>query len=165
VVADVQVPGSGLVPDTLLRRTEFAVQRWALKRASGLIVLTERIGDDFAPAVPRLLMEGAAPAELLADPPPGTDVLSPEVARGLAHAPAGCFTLMYAGGFNDLKGVSVLLDAFARLRGDHYRLWLTGGGPLQPLSRRRPRATPASGSGASRPTATSSRSTGAHPCS
>jgi glycosyltransferase involved in cell wall biosynthesis len=134
VVADVQIPGSGLVPDTLLRRAEFAAQRWALARASGLVVLTERIGEDFAPAVPRLLMEGAAPGELLpgAALPPEAEAVSAELARALAEEPHGRFTLMYAGGFNDLKGVPVLLEAFARLRGDHYRLWLTGGGPLQP---------------------------------
>lgn len=118
VAADVQIPGSGLVPDTWLRRVEFALQRATLPRVHGLVVLTDRIGADFAPRVPSMLMEGAA-----------LDAASPAPAG--APCPQAPFTLMYAGGLNELKGVPLLLEAFARLPGPGYRLWITGVGPLR----------------------------------
>lgn len=118
VAADVQIPGSGLVPDTWFRRVEFALQRATLPRVDGLVVLTDRIGADFAPRVPSMLMEGAAP-----DAAPPAPAHRPRVA-----AP---FTLMYAGGLNELKGVPLLLEAFALLPGPGYRLWVTGAGPLR----------------------------------
>jgi glycosyltransferase involved in cell wall biosynthesis len=125
VVADIQVPGSGLVPDTLLRRLEFRLQRFTLPRLDGLIVLTRRMADDFAPRTPFIQVEGAVAG-------------LPRVARS---APAGRdaiprdepVVLMYSGGLSELKGIPLLLDAFRLLPDQRFRLWITGTGPLSEL--------------------------------
>jgi glycosyltransferase involved in cell wall biosynthesis len=123
VVADVQVPGAGLVPDTFFRRLEFRLQARTLPLFDGLIVLTERIARDFAPRVPYLVLEGAVPEGLIETAPREPN----------SRVPGGddLFTLMYAGGLSELKGIPLLLDAFSRLPGPEYRLWITGAGPLQ----------------------------------
>jgi glycosyltransferase involved in cell wall biosynthesis len=123
LVADIQVPGSGLVPNSFARRLEFGLLTWTLPMFDGLIVLTRRIAEDFAPNTPFLQMEGAVPEELAdvrTDPP---DTVTPKA--------DGAFVIMYAGGLSDLKGIPLLLDAFALLAGPKYRLWITGAGPLR----------------------------------
>jgi len=120
IVADLQIPGQGLLPDTVMRRLDFALQRLSLPHFDGLIVLTNRMAEDFAPDVPRIQMEGAAPDSALVDSPPGQR----DTDRG------GKFIIMYAGGLSQLKGIDRLLQAFALLEGDHFRLRVTGVGPL-----------------------------------
>lgn len=126
IVADLQVPGDGLLPNTLLRRIDFWLQRRSLSQFDGLVVLTRRMAEDFAPAVPWLQMEGAASDPVL-------DVPVTSVKHEAANA--SCFVLMYSGGLSALKGVDNLLEAFARVDGDYYRLWITGVGPLSDMVR------------------------------
>lgn len=42
---------------------------------------------------------------------------------------------MYSGTLSPAKGIDVMLEAFAKLRGDHYRLWITGDGPFESVVR------------------------------
>lgn len=121
IVADLQVPGQGLLPDTSLRRLEFWLQTRTLPLCDGLIVLTRRMAEEFAPVVPFIWMEGALPNDLIAEPAI-SDGEEPDNDAG-----EGC-VFMYAGGLSELKGVRLLLDAFARVRGTH-ELWITGRGP------------------------------------
>lgn len=123
IVADLQVPGHGLLPDTLLRRIEYWLQKQTLPLCSGLVVLTRRMVADFAPAVPYVWMEGALPDRFLANQ---TRALPRRADR---DSRTGC-VFMYAGGLSELKGVTLLLDAFALLTGEEYALWITGRGPM-----------------------------------
>jgi glycosyltransferase involved in cell wall biosynthesis len=121
VVADLQVPGSGYLDDTLLRRCDYWLQHSSLRRFDGLIALTDRMASDHAPAVPAIRMEGAVPPELETG-----DTASDE-----SESAGRPFTLMYAGELSELKGLPLLLSAFARLEGPGYRLWITGKGELR----------------------------------
>lgn len=123
IVADIQVPGSGFYADTFLRRADYRLQTRTLPLLDGLIVLTKRMAADFAPGTPWLLMEGGVPEEAVAGPLPA--------ARHGEEAGAPV-VFMYSGTLTDLKGIPLLLDGFARARGEHLRLWIAGGGPLQP---------------------------------
>lgn len=125
IVADLQVPGAGLVANSRMRRIEFGLLRRTLPHCDGLIVLTRKMVDDFAPSTASLLVEGAVP-----------DVLVAPVCEARAvreeHRP---FVVMYSGGLSDLKGIPLLLAAFALLKDKEYALWITGRGPLESLVR------------------------------
>jgi glycosyltransferase involved in cell wall biosynthesis len=122
VVADINVPGAGPVASNRLRRIEYWLQAYSLPRFDGLVVLTRRIAQDFAPNTPHILMEGGAP-----DPHPAHG--------GTASFPqrqdSDPFVVMYSGRLVALKGVPLLLSAFSRLEGHRYRLWISGDGPLR----------------------------------
>jgi hypothetical protein len=120
IVADVPVPGSGLVPRNLLRSLDFALQTRTLQRFDGLIVLTERIATDFAPRVPFILMEGAVPDARTSEPP-------------VCRCDDENFVLMYSGGLSEFKGTPLLLEAFAAVRDPRCRLWIAGAGDAQHL--------------------------------
>lgn len=122
VVADIQVPGSGFYRDSFLRRMEYWLQTHTLPLLDGLIVLTRRMMTDFAPRTPWLLMEGGVPEEAVAAP-------LPEPADRGPDAPV---VFMYSGSLTDLKGIPLLLAGFERAHGARLRLWIAGGGPLQP---------------------------------
>jgi glycosyltransferase involved in cell wall biosynthesis len=123
LVADLQVPGSGVIPDTPLHRLDYWLQRRTLRHFDGLIVLTTAMATDHAPSTPAILMEGAVPPELEA-----AAVCPAPIRTGKDAQP---FTIMYAGQLSDFKGLPLLLAAFARLPGDRYRLWITGKGEMQ----------------------------------
>jgi len=139
LVADIQVPGSGDYPGTILRRLEYLLATRTLDRFDGLITITSNIARDFAPHTPNITMEGAIPDDWIGEggcradsaDDPGTE--------------AGDIILMYAGYLTEMKGVPLLLDAFARLDGGNFRLWITGKGKLQSLvedaAKRDPRIT------------------------
>jgi glycosyltransferase involved in cell wall biosynthesis len=138
VVADINVPGAGLVPDTLLRRLDYRLQTRSLPLFDGLIVLTRRMARDFAPETPHIQVEGGIPSA------PATPRDAPaRVGAADGAGRAEPFILMYSGGLAELKGVPLLLSAFARLQGEHFRLWIAGNGPLRPevedAARRDPR--------------------------
>jgi glycosyltransferase involved in cell wall biosynthesis len=129
VIADVQVPGSGLVADTYLRRVEYRLQQWTIPRCDGLIVLTENIAHDFAPEVPHICVEGAIPDALASNDALPTAAAS----RGFETQPGTTtpLILMYAGGLSELKGIPLLLAAMRQLESRDYLLWITGDGPLR----------------------------------
>lgn len=119
IVADLQIPGDGLLPSTPLRRLDFLLQVRTLPLFDGLVVLTRAAIDDFAPDVPFIEVEGAVPESLM----------SPLQMEGKTDH-SRCI-LMYAGGLSELKGVPELLAAFAMLDNAQLELWITGRGPLE----------------------------------
>lgn len=123
IVADVPVPGSGLVPRNPLRVLDYRLQTRTLRGFDGLIALTERIVTDFAPGVPFILMEGAVPDRLT----PGAGGEEPSANAGEE------FVLMYSGGLSAFKGTPILLEAFAAVDDSRCRLWIAGAGDAQPL--------------------------------
>ena len=122
VVVDLQVPGSGLLPDTLLRRLEYRLQRWVLPRLDGLVGLPS-IASDFAPDVPFLKLDGG-----VCNPQPTPATTERPSANANSDA---LFVVMYAGNLSALQGVPLLLRAFSRLGADDLRLWISGRGDLQ----------------------------------
>lgn len=125
IVADIQVPGQGLLPRTILRLLDFQLQIRTLPLFDGLVVLTKAVVEDFAPAVPFMELDGAVPESLM-DP---LQLIDRE-----ADGDSRCI-IMYAGGLSELKGVPLLLSAFAMLDGEGFELWVTGRGPLEALVR------------------------------
>jgi len=127
VVADIQVPGSGSLKNTFLRRLDFLLQTRTLGLLNGLITLTENIAKDFAPQTPSMLMEGAIPENLIEEGKANPYAV-PEKREDDKK-----IVLMYAGGLSELKGIPLLLEAFALLQDGDYQLWITGKGPMQRL--------------------------------
>jgi glycosyltransferase involved in cell wall biosynthesis len=122
IVADLHVPGAGTRPAGVMNRIDFALQTWAMPRLDGLIVLTRQMATDFAGDAPVLHMEGGVEDS-------GAAGFKPAEMRRRAEGPP-LHSIMYSGGLSEFRGVSLLLDAFKRLRGD-YQLWITGRGELE----------------------------------
>ena len=119
-------PGLPLPGETwrtrLIRRFDKFLLVTAMKSMNGLVVLTQQLADDFAPAVPSLVMEAlvrveSAPAVPEASPEQGSD--------------SGGFIIMYAGGLCKEYGVQMILDAFAQLTDPDCQLWLFGTGDME----------------------------------
>lgn len=99
-----------------LKRLDSAMVRLLLKSLDGVIALTRPLGDEFAPGVPLLVMEGIAqPARAQPRPHPRTAGELPVVA--------------YAGGVNREYGVDLLVAAHQRTPGK-YVLRIAGRGEL-----------------------------------
>jgi glycosyltransferase involved in cell wall biosynthesis len=128
-VLDLHEPG-GLVADSWSRRLDFAMERRLIPRLDGLVVVADRIAQDFAPGKRYLRIESGVDREAFLEPPP--------------PRPAGAepFTLVLAGTLASFNGVELALDAFALLPGDGWRLTIAGGGSLEPLVRRRAAGDP-----------------------
>jgi glycosyltransferase involved in cell wall biosynthesis len=123
VVADLQVPGSGLLPNTAMRRADFWLQTRSLRSVDGLVAVTRRIALDFAPRVPSLVIEGGVSCRS-SRPPEATRVPTQIENRK-------SFTLMYAGDLSELKGIPLLLEAFTLVADPAVQLWISGCGRLQ----------------------------------
>jgi glycosyltransferase involved in cell wall biosynthesis len=101
----------------MLERLDVRAQLSTLRRFDGLVVLTPHVAAEYAPGVPWMRMEGAIhPAHVGPAPHPA--------------APGPERAVMYSGMLNEMNGIGLLLDAFARLQGPEWRLWIYGGGPL-----------------------------------
>jgi glycosyltransferase involved in cell wall biosynthesis len=118
VIADLPVPGHGIIPRTPMRCLDYFLQVKSLPRFDGLIVLTRSIARDFAPQVPFIHMEGAVDPQKMAL----LDGCSEQ-----KHSPQ--FVVMYAGVLSEFDGIPLLLNAFSLLEGHHYRLLIVGKGP------------------------------------
>lgn len=101
----------------VLERLDVRAQLASLRRFDGLVVLTPHVAAEYAPGVPWMRMEGGI------HPADAGEPLQP---RGASAERA----VMYSGMLNEMNGIGLLLDAFARLRGAEWRLWIYGGGPL-----------------------------------
>lgn len=128
-VLDLHEPG-GLVADSWSRRLDFAMERRLIPRLDGLVVVADRIAQDFAPGKRYLRIESGVDPEAFLEPPPP---------RPVGAEP---FTLVLAGTLASFNGVELALDAFALLPGDGWRLTIAGGGRLEPLVRRRAAGDP-----------------------
>ncbi|MBW3569611.1 MAG: glycosyltransferase [Gemmatimonadetes bacterium] len=109
----------------VLERMDVRAQLAALRRFDGLVVLSPHVAQDYAPGVPWIRMEGGVHPDDAGDPPRGGAL------PGVAGRP-----VMYSGLLNEMNGIPLLLEAFARLQGPEWRLWLYGGGPLAGAVRR-----------------------------
>lgn len=120
VIADLPVPGHGILPRTPLRRLDFALQVSSMRSLDGLVVLTRNMAQDFAPQVPFISVEGA--------------IDGPLTRSIVAESPSeqnGQFVLMYAGLLSEFDGVHWLLEAFSLLSEERFRLVIVGRGPEQ----------------------------------
>ena len=130
IIADVPVPGSGDVPDTLPRRLEAGVHRAAVRRLDAVVALTPDTIRELVPRAPSLLLEGGVPADMAAPLPPAPP------------AEGGGLRLLYSGRLTDMAGIDLLLAGFAQVRGDGWRLRVTGWGAGAERVRRAAEADP-----------------------
>jgi glycosyltransferase involved in cell wall biosynthesis len=101
-----------------LERLDVRAQLSVLRRFDGLVVLTPHVAAEYAPRVPWMRMEGGL------HPSDAGEPLRPSAGA------AGERAVMYSGMLNEMNGIPLLLDAFGRLQGPEWRLWVYGGGPL-----------------------------------
>lgn len=102
-----------------LRRLDRALVRAALARCSGVVTLTDALAEDFAPDLPRLVMEGIF-----------NPVGAGSGATDRAPAAPGTREIVYAGGLTRAYGVDRLIEAFRGLPGSDLRLRVYGRGEL-----------------------------------
>lgn len=96
---------------------------WAVRRVEGLIVLTQYMAQDLAPALPVLVMEGA----IHPDETEGKSVSSGDRDEAV---------IMYAGALVKEHGIDLLLEASNLLKDRHYRFWFCGKGPMEEAIRK-----------------------------
>ncbi len=130
------LPGLSIPREAWWRRILRPIDRFLIYRAmrsmDGLIVLTRQIAEDYAPDVPALLMEGIVSIE--------SEELAKETPERSSRAKE--FIILYAGGLRRIYGILMLLDAFAKLPGEEFRLWLFGSGDMEDEIRRRAEEDP-----------------------
>ncbi len=123
LLQDINVPGE-VVPNTFLRRVEFALQLRSVAKVDGMLVANKAMVDDFAPGKPFLLMAGGVPAEFLdrfeANPAPPHDT----------------FNIVFAGQLSVLNGVELLANAMKLVKDPSVRVTIAGRGPLAEVAER-----------------------------
>ena len=92
-----------------------------LKYLDGFVLLTSQMADKLKISQPYVVMEGIAPS-------PTTDTVRSENNEK---------TILYTGSMNSKYGILTLLDAFANVPGDEYRLVLCGLGDAEAEIKRR----------------------------
>ncbi|HXH61705.1 MAG TPA: glycosyltransferase [Fimbriimonadaceae bacterium] len=117
-IGDIYVPGD-FVPDSLSRRFEFALQKWAIPRTDGLIVCNRSIIDDFAPARRHMLVEGGVPRSFV------------ERFRYQDQVGSKGFNAVFAGQLSELNGVGLLLGAVRACDVPGLRVTVMGSGALE----------------------------------
>ncbi len=121
MIYDVEIPGQ-TVPWSVRRCIDLWLHKWVLPRFDGIISISDAIAQDLTPGHHYLRVEGGIRQEAIEQ----TAHLASR--SGVDNAP---FTIVSAGSLDEPNGVSLLLDAFARLPGDGYRLKIAGRGPLE----------------------------------
>jgi glycosyltransferase involved in cell wall biosynthesis len=117
----------------ILRPIDRSMVHHAVLSADGLIVLTRQIAEDFAPRVPAIVIEGIVSVE------------SEELAKTMPDRESSRreeFVVLYAGGLQRVYGIPLLLEAFAELPGEDFRLCLLGRGDMEDEIRRRAEEDP-----------------------
>lgn len=111
----------------VLRPIDRALIHHGIRAMDGLIVLTAQIAEDCAPNVPAIVVEGVVSDE------------TEELAKTLHEASSrpGEFVILYGGALQRRYGIPTLLDAFANLPDEDFRLWLLGSGEMEEEIRRR----------------------------
>jgi glycosyltransferase involved in cell wall biosynthesis len=103
---------------------------WLARKFEGLVVVSRHIAEDLAiEGVPYLIVDNAIPAHQL--------VNVGDAGGGRFRAREGENIVMYAGGLTEEYGVRLLLDAFARIPEENYRLWICGKGAMESEIRER----------------------------
>ncbi|MET7375523.1 glycosyltransferase [Micromonospora arida] len=120
-----------------LRRLDHALVRMALRRCSGVVVLTAALADDLAPSLPRLIMEGICdpPAAQASAAHPTRPLVSARPRVAQEKPPAVSRDIVYAGGLTRAYGVDRLVEAFRGMDDPDLRLFLFGRGELEEWSR------------------------------
>ena len=110
-----------------LRPIDRSMIHHTVQTVDGLMVLTRAIAEDYAPNVPAMVMEGMVSAQ------------SEELAKTVPESSGRPkeFIVLYAGALGRKYGIPLLLDAFAELPGEGFRLWLFGSGDMAEDIRRR----------------------------
>lgn len=120
-ICDVQVPGQ-TVPNSLLYRFDTWLETRLLKYVDGFAVISDRIMEDYAPNRPYLLVDGGVGRYLIETSGTLLSAREPDPLH---------FTIAASGSLNETNGFSEILQAFAQLKGPHYRLIIAGRGPLE----------------------------------
>jgi len=113
---DINVPGE-TVPDSPLFRLDYQLQRRLMPRFDGLVVASDAIIRDFGLSTPHIRVEGGVAESVFL------------AATERVESPN--FVIVSVGGLDEANGVTMLLAAFRRLKGSHYRLRVAGAGPLE----------------------------------
>jgi len=117
---DINVPGE-TVPNRLLYRMDFWLQRKLIPRLDGRIVVSDSIAEDFGGSPNDLRLEGG---------------ISDETVRLFAKAQeggpvSGRFRMTFAGRLDETNGIPLIIEAFSMLQEQNFELCLAGSGPLQ----------------------------------
>ncbi len=113
---DINIPGE-TVPKSPLFRLDYRLQRWLMPHFDGLVVVSDAIIRDFALRAPHIRVDGGVSESAFL-------VTTEREASKL-------FVIVSAGSLDEANGVTLLLAAFARLKGAQYRLRIAGAGPLE----------------------------------
>ncbi|MEI7994211.1 MAG: glycosyltransferase [Methylococcaceae bacterium] len=103
-----------------LQRIDFYVQIHIISKFNGIIALTQKIIEDFAPLIPSIVIEGGI--EIVKEP---IEYRNPEKSNN--------FICLYSGALNEINGISLLLASFSLITNPNFRLWIFGHGPLASL--------------------------------
>jgi glycosyltransferase involved in cell wall biosynthesis len=106
----------------VLERIDMFLQIRSIARFDGQISLTEMIVADFAPAVPAIVVEGGVDED---------EVCSD--ASGVVDDDEDIRSVLFSGTLNEINGTRLMLDAFALIDDQRYRLRVFGRGPLEDL--------------------------------
>lgn len=120
-LCDIDVPGE-TVPAGLYWKLDYWLQRRLIPRFDGHTVVSDAIARDFLPGRPHVRLEGGIRKELF------------ERMATFHRAPSGAeapFVITAVGRLDKTNGFSQILEAFALLPGDRYRLRIAGAGPLE----------------------------------
>ncbi|NLW13526.1 MAG: glycosyltransferase family 4 protein [Trueperella sp.] len=120
---DVNVPGE-TVPNTLVRRLDFALQNHIIPRYDAVIAINEHIVSDLCPSSPHIIIEGGVTQEFL-------DLF--EESNPRVEPP---FTVVFAGALSEANGIREMIQAFKLLPNTGFRLQIAGRGHLEDLVRK-----------------------------
>ncbi|MCX5831445.1 MAG: glycosyltransferase [Deltaproteobacteria bacterium] len=103
----------------MLQRINLWLESLSLAHFTGIIPLTQSVGEDFAPGRPMMVMEG------------GVD---PDDVGAKSHpveVPSAERICLFSGTLNEINGIDLLLRAFRLIPDPNFRLWIFGKGPLE----------------------------------
>jgi glycosyltransferase involved in cell wall biosynthesis len=122
-LCDIDVPGE-TAPRSFYWKLDYWMQRRLIPHFDGHVVASDAIAQDFLDGKPWLRMEGGIRKE----------VLEQTARKAESATESDCrvpFVIVSAGHLSEINGLPVLLEAFALLPGDGYRLRIAGAGPLE----------------------------------
>jgi glycosyltransferase involved in cell wall biosynthesis len=124
-LCDIDVPGE-TVPSGWPWKLDYWLQKKLIPLFDGHIVAADAMAREFFPGRPYLRLEGGIRKEMF------------EAGQGRSPAKklsGGPFVIAATGLLNEANGFHVLLEAFALLKGERYRLRIAGRGPLEAMVR------------------------------
>lgn len=119
---DIAVPGQG-VPDRFPQRLDFWSQRHVIPRCDGHVAVSDAIMRDFAPNREWVRLDGGVTDQQC----------RPYVRSARSQAGQSVFTVLLAGGLEEVNGIRVVLGAAALESVVPVRWLIAGAGPLENL--------------------------------